>query len=123
MARLQKDEIREERIAMEIIVDAYGPEELAMSWYTYLEDNLTFPFDAECADELTASPLCVGDEVEVLEMAPEEECEQEMFVVVRLQQEEFTVPLMQLILIEGDDETQESMEDWYYWVRQGYCFE
>ena len=33
--RQNKD--REERIEMEIIVDAYGPEEQAMGWYYYLD--------------------------------------------------------------------------------------
>jgi len=31
---------RENRIAKEIIVDAYGPEEQAMGWYYYLQDTL-----------------------------------------------------------------------------------
>jgi hypothetical protein len=31
-----KDEEREERITMEAVVDAYGPEEQAMGWYYYL---------------------------------------------------------------------------------------
>ncbi|OQC08998.1 MAG: Calcium binding protein [Candidatus Cloacimonetes bacterium ADurb.Bin088] len=31
---------------MVIIVDAYGPEEQAMSWYYYLEEQLRFPFAA-----------------------------------------------------------------------------
>jgi hypothetical protein len=33
MARPAKDDEREERIQMEIIVDAYGPEEQALGWY------------------------------------------------------------------------------------------
>ena len=40
------DNERDERIAMEIIVDAYGPEEQAMGWYCYLEEKLKFPFTA-----------------------------------------------------------------------------
>ncbi len=32
MARQAKDEAREQRIHMEITVDAYGPEEQAISW-------------------------------------------------------------------------------------------
>jgi hypothetical protein len=36
-------EEREERIHMEIIADAYGPEEQAMGWYFYLQDSLGFP--------------------------------------------------------------------------------
>ena len=33
MTNIEKDEAREERIAFEAIVDAYGPEEQAMGWY------------------------------------------------------------------------------------------
>ncbi len=43
-----RDEVREERIMMEIVVDAYGPEEQAMGWYYYLEGQLQFPFLAHC---------------------------------------------------------------------------
>ena len=43
MARPKKDEEREERIQMEIIVDAYEPEEQALGWHAYLSDNLHFP--------------------------------------------------------------------------------
>lgn len=31
---------REERIAMEIVVDSYTPEEQRMGWYYYLENSL-----------------------------------------------------------------------------------
>lgn len=36
MAKVEQDAEREERIMMEIVVDAYGPEEQAMGWYYYL---------------------------------------------------------------------------------------
>jgi hypothetical protein len=39
-----RDEEREQRITMEIVVDAYTPEEQAMGWYSSLEDRLHFPF-------------------------------------------------------------------------------
>ncbi len=50
MTKLRQDKEREERITMEIIVDAYGPEEQAMGWYYYLyldakgslKNNFTF---------------------------------------------------------------------------------
>jgi Calcium binding len=44
MTRQSEDEEREERIHMEIIVDAYGPEEQAMGWYYYLADTMNFRF-------------------------------------------------------------------------------
>ena len=35
MPKPKKDPKRDHRITMEIIVDAYGPEEQAMGWYYY----------------------------------------------------------------------------------------
>ena len=37
MSSVEYDERREERIEMEIIVDAYNEEEQAMGWYYYLD--------------------------------------------------------------------------------------
>ena len=37
MSKVRKDEVRENRIIMEIVVDAYGSEEQAMGWYYYLD--------------------------------------------------------------------------------------
>jgi hypothetical protein len=42
MARPKKDPVREERIIMEVVVDAYGPEERMMGRYYYLADTLQF---------------------------------------------------------------------------------
>lgn len=69
MTRRAKDEAREQRITMEIIVDAYGPEEQAMGWHAYLSDTLQFPFSARCTVSRTISPLEPGEEVEVVGMA------------------------------------------------------
>jgi len=68
------------------------------------------------------SPLKVGDEVEVLDMAPDEECEREMFVVVRWERESLAVPLSQLEVIHADDETEEAAHDCLYWANKGYRF-
>ena len=57
----EQNEDGEERIAMEIIVDAYGPEEQAMGWYYYLEDKLQFPFSAVCSAKRAILPLHVKD--------------------------------------------------------------
>ena len=120
MTRPNKDEAREQRINWEIVVDANGPEEQAMGWYNYLDDTLQFPFSARCIVRRTTSPLEPGDEVEVVEMAPDEECEHEMFVLIRWKQRQLAVPLMQLEGIGVDEETQQAIEDWLYWVNQGY---
>lgn len=112
---------REKRIRDEIIVDAYGPEEQAMGWYGYLEGKLRFPFLAHCIKERAISPLRKGDEVEVVGMAPEEECEHEMFVSIPWERRTLAVPLAQLEPIAKTDKgTKEAVGDWHYWVGQGY---
>ena len=107
---------------MEIIVDCYGEVERAMGWYCHLQDKLTFPFLARCIAKRATSPLKVGEEVEVFKMAPDEECEREVFVVVRWEKEGLAVPLSQLEVIHADDETKEAVEDWLYWSKKGYRF-
>ncbi|MGM0390077.1 MAG: calcium-binding protein [Natrinema limicola] len=46
-----RDEEREKRIEMEIIVDAYTQDEQAVGWITYLEETMDFPFEAQCIEE------------------------------------------------------------------------
>ncbi len=77
------DPEREQRIAMEIVVDAYDSQERAMGWYYYLQDQLRFPFMAIYIDKRSISPLRVKDEVEAIGLLGEEECEHEMFVTIR----------------------------------------
>jgi hypothetical protein len=119
----REDKAREQRITMEIIVDAYGPEEQAMGWYSYLEEKLQFPFTAVCHVKRAISPLQVKDEVEVIEMAPQEECEKEMFATIRWERDGLAVPLSQLTPIKATaKQTKEAVEDWQYWVQMGYQF-
>jgi Calcium binding len=120
MKRRPRDEEREQRITMEIVVDAYTPEEQAMGWYYSLEDQLRFPFRASCIAERAISPLRVGDEVDVVGMAPEEECQHEMFVLIRWERRALAVPLAQLEGIVVDEQTRQAIEDWHYWVAQDY---
>jgi hypothetical protein len=121
MHRAKKNSERENRITQEIIVDAYGPEEQAMGWYYYLKDKLQFPFTAKCIAERPISPLRKGDEVEIVRMAPEDECQHEMFVETRWERGTLAIPLSQLKPIaEADEDTTEAVEDWHYWIDQGY---
>jgi len=121
MSKAKKNADRERRIEMEIIVDANGPEEQAMGWYYYLEEKLQFPFTATCIRERAVSPLHKGDEVEILGMAPEKECQHEMFVMMRWERRGLAVPLSQVKPIsEVNGGTREAVADWLYWVDQGY---
>lgn len=114
---------REERIVREIIVDCYGPEEQAIGWYYYLDEKLRFPFTAVCSEKRAISPLKIKDAVTVLEMAPGEECEKEMFVMIQWERDGLAVPLSQLTPINSTDkQTKQAVEDWHYWVRMGYKF-
>ena len=123
MSKRKKEREREERIAAEAIVDAYGPEEQAMGWYYYLEDRIRFPFTAVCTGGRAISPLRKGDQAEVIGMAPEDECRHEMFVSLPFGSDRLAVPLSQLAPIGATDEdTVEAIEDWHYWVAMGYTF-
>lgn len=122
MARARRNHDRESRIHEEIIVDAYGPEEQAMSWYYYLEDKLQFPFHAQCVASVPTSPLRKGDNIEIRKMAPEDSCASDMRVMTRWKNRNIAVPLSQLTAIDPDESTREALKDWHYWVAQGYCF-
>lgn len=122
MIKRKIDKAREERIDEEIIVDCYGEAERAMGWYYYLEDRLEFPFTAKCIAIRSISPLKTGEVVEVLGLAPEDECEREMFVTIRWETRKFAAPLSQLQVVKASKETKEDVEDWRYWVARGYEF-
>lgn len=108
---------------MEIIVDAYGPEEQAVGWYCYLENELGFPFSAQCTLERSTSPLKKGEKLEVTGMAAQDDCESEMFVTVRWNRRTLAVPLGQLTpTLSTDEATREAIADWHYWLEQGREF-
>jgi Calcium binding len=120
MSKPDYDEEREDRIATEVVVDAYGPEEQAMGWYYYLADTMQFPFAATCISKRRSSPLKEGATVEVVDMADADECEKEMFVEIRWDEDTLAVPLIQLQAFNADEATQRALSDWHYWVNQGY---
>jgi hypothetical protein len=115
---------REVRITNEVVVDCYDRHEVAMGWYVYMEDKLRFPFTATCIAHRAVSPLRVNDEVEVIGMSPEAECDSEIFVNIQWDRPEgLAVPLAQLKPIEATEEqTREAIADWHYWLSMGYEF-
>ena len=117
-----KDAVREERIHMEVIVDAYGSNEQSMGWYYYLDDKITFPFVAECSIANKRTPLTVGEKVTVTQMSGDDYCEYEMYVDILWNEKVLAVPLVQLKPKDADDNTVEAIEDWLYWKSRGYSF-
>ena len=43
------------------------------------------------------------DEIDVIGIAPEEECEHEMFILMRWEKDVLAIPLMQIEVIHGDE--------------------
>jgi hypothetical protein len=122
MTRRKENKVRERRIEMEIVVDANNAEARAMAWYYYLEEALKCPFKSRCKSKREISPLRVGEEVEVIGMAAEEECVAEMFVRLRWGGAKLAVPLSQLEPLAVDPETKQAIADWHYWLDRGYEF-
>ena len=62
-----------------------------------------------------------GDKIEILRMAPERECEHEMFVETSFDNRMLAIPLSQVKPVnQTDEETMEAIADWHYWVSRGY---
>ena len=124
MSAIIEDNDREERITMEIVVDAYGMEERAMGWYYYLEGKIVFPFEAECFAIDSRSPLIIGEQVTVSRMTGEGKWKQgqDMYVEITWNDRVFSVPLAQLKPLDADEDTVEAVSDWHYWKEHGYLF-
>lgn len=121
MSKIEDDNTRKHRISMEILSDADNIEEQLMGWYRYLEDKLHFPFQAKW---LTRGSTAEDEDVKVLEMSAEDDCQDEMFVEVLYREDMatdvFSVPLSHLKVVEADEQTQQAIADWHYWVDKGY---
>ena len=113
-----RDEEREERIKMEIIVDAYTQGEQAVGWITYLEETMDFPFEAQCIEEREVSPLKEGETVSVLGMPSIEQSLRQQFVTIEWNDRELGVPLKQLEPLEASDDTEQAVADWHYWLNR-----
>jgi len=122
MDRISENPEIEERIENDIVVDAYGEYERAVGWRCYLDDNLHFPFKAECIAERQVSPLKKGEKIEVVGMIDDGDELGEMFVEIKWKGRKLGVPLAQISPIETDEETAHAIETWHYWTARGYCF-
>lgn len=122
MKRIPEQPDRENRIAFEIVVDAYDQAERAMGWYYYLQHKLQVPFKATCRSARATSPLEVGAEVDVVGLAAEDDCMSEVFVLVKYAKSELAVPLEQLACHAPEEQKCQAVADWHYWVARGYDY-
>jgi len=118
----KNDPVRDDRIVMEIVVDAYNSYERAIGWYCSIENTVENNVRCRCRKTCSMSPLKVGEEVDILSVAPDDDCESELFVFVQWNDRKLAVPLEQLEPIAGDPKAIEIIEDWLYWCLMGYEF-
>jgi hypothetical protein len=114
----ERNEEREERISMRIIVDAYTVEEQAYGWHAYLDDTMNFPFEAQCVTERDESPLKEDETVRVVGMSSTEPTLSQQYVTVEWMDREFGVPLEQLEPIDASEATEQAIADWHYWLER-----
>ena len=114
----ERDAERDERIEMEIIVDAYTADEQAMGWHIYLEETMEFPFDARCIEEQEVSPLEEGETVRVVGKPSSEPSLRQQFVTIQWMDREFGVPLSQLEPVEASTATEQAVSDGHYWLER-----
>ena len=119
---IEENEAIEDRIVMDIVVDAYDREERAIGWFYYVADGLEFPFQAKCINKKSTSPLKVGEEVTVVDIASADDCESKIFVIIKYAEDSLAVPLAQLEMIDVKPGSKTIIEDWHYWIGRGYEF-
>lgn len=106
----------------EIVVDAYGDEEVASAWYAYMEEHLKFPFEAECLYAVGQSPLRVGERVQVVAIGEMESCDHGIFVKIGFGGRQFDVPLAHLKPLNTNEGTLTAVRCWYQWLADGNEF-
>ncbi|MBU7584915.1 MAG: calcium-binding protein [Nostoc sp. TH1S01] len=126
MSSVERDETRENRIATEIIADAEDKEDRAMGWYYYLEEALNCPFMAKWAKKSRKTSTIEEKTVEVLGMAPDDECLKDMYVEVAdingKDDDVYSAKLSDIKPIDADGDTEQAIADWHYWLARGYKF-
>ena len=119
---IEENEEIENRIIMEVVVDAYCEEERAMGWYYYVADGLDFPFQAKCIAKKSTSPLKVGQKVTVVDIASGDDCESKIFMKIKYDDDVLAVPLEQLEILDDKPDSKIIIDDWHYWIGRGYGY-
>ena len=120
---IAENEEIEERIIMEVVVDAYDADERAMGWFYYIAEGLDFPFQARCTEKIPTSPLKVGEEVTVVDASSVKGgWGSTLFVDIKYDEDSLSVPLAQLEILDDNPDSKRIIEDWHYWIGRGYEF-
>ena len=116
------DENFDQRLSFEIIPDAHDAEEQALDWFSYLEEHLQFPFQAECVLP-NARPLhsVLVSEVNVVGLPSEDVCKARDVCQHQVAgTDRWLCRLLNLTGVEVDEETEQAIQDWHTWVDRGY---
>ncbi|MFN8672101.1 MAG: calcium-binding protein [Candidatus Sericytochromatia bacterium] len=107
---------REEKIESEILADCYNSHDQLLAWYDYLQEYLAFPFEATLKD---------GTKVNVIDMTPLYQCEEEKAMLVEIDRngEITSESLFEVDKAISDERTKEALKDWAFWVDAGNRFE
>ena len=114
-----KNETYDQLLYDEILVDAYGEEEKAMSWFTYADEVMQFPFKAKLA-LLDESRRAVKVKVQVLGLKQSTNDLRPLRVEVLHAGLIWTVELAELRKVEADAGTAEVVGVYGYWVGASY---
>lgn len=105
---------RQYKIDYEIIVDCYEDHEVNMGWYSYLEDNLKFPFQVYVKTEFRNGNkgMCLTDVVKIISAEAEEilfggfysTCE----AMVRFR-------ISDIDKVIENNENREVLNNWFFW--------
>ena len=93
-----------------------------MGWYYYLDDKISFPFNAVCISKDKRVPVELNEQVSVVQMSGEDYCEHDMFVDISWNGKTLAIPLASIKPLDADAETEEAIGDWHYWVKRGNIF-
>jgi Calcium binding len=117
VARFVRDQVREDRIDYEIVVDTYDQYEAAMGWLTYLEDFLSFPFEAMYHPDNQTPRLVMVQAIENDEEALDQGLIE--FLIEIDDDGECWVALEEITPLELNTEALQAVEDWRYWLARG----
>jgi len=112
---------RRKRILNDVLAEVREERQMISAWHKYLENAFKFPFEAVCKKQLVRSPLEIGEQVVVANLAKVKDCGEGIAVVIEWHGRKFAVPLEQLGAADPTMYFTEALEDWKYWITAD-CF-
>jgi hypothetical protein len=96
-------------------IDNYEVELAAeKNWVLFLNERLSFPFEADVADYQESGPLLQGDKLKVHKIEGEDD-KYGIIVSVRKGRKKYDFPLVELELINGKSDCKQAIEEYKDW--------